>query len=250
MVIYDNEALRSAQFDIACLGGVFFHSHSLALLLSVLLFFVICLLMQVYYYRPFCHRIMIRFTSTWTKRFLFLSLSVYVSDSFFFCILLSPVHLLCIVWLWWGSHSHQIKLIPTLLLRIQIYASVQRNGATETWIAFTLYTNPKKIWNVQRQMYCRPLNIIFVCSLALSFYLCTWKINLQSETFGVWFSFVIFSQWKLIPCRNIALSCRRLKLESSTIKKKSVESNIRHWTTRIDTCFEFELNKNGRLHFL
>lgn len=69
MVIYDNEALRSAHLDID---------------VSCSSFFYICLLMQLYCYRPFSpiHRIMMRRidTATTNKTLLLHSVSVDVSD--------------------------------------------------------------------------------------------------------------------------------------------------------------------------
>lgn len=59
----------------------------------------------------------------------------------------------------WHSHSHQIKIFPTSLPGIQIYA-LTRMG-TETWDALTLDTNFKGNKRAQRQIYCLYFHFTF-----------------------------------------------------------------------------------------
>lgn len=132
IVIYGNESLRSAQFDIGCLDTyTIVFRFCFFFLFYTRIHFVIRLLMQVYYYRPFCH-------SDYDPSQCYYSLSPSRS----FCIQQQWqlqtralerfyhhhflfVYRILLYWMLWvqqwpvctvKSHSHQIKIILTLLL--------------------------------------------------------------------------------------------------------------------------------------
>lgn len=65
------------------------------------------------------------------------------------------------------SHSHQIKIIPTSLLCIQIYAPNEMR--IETWDGFTLDIDIKENKRSRRQIYCLYFSVSPFSALKINF---------------------------------------------------------------------------------
>lgn len=159
MVIYDNEALRSAQFDIACLVPRFFYLLSNAsVLLSTFL---------PSDYDPWYRHIRIR-QNAFIACVVCLCIEIYIVFSHFLhaYIYKNTVSKYNMI-----SHLHQIKNHSHIVvaIRIQIYA-LMMGSKKETWIVLTLDTNFHK---EKKRTHDRYITVRTSFSFSVA-----WKINL------------------------------------------------------------------------